>query len=78
MYAQLLTKVVHRRRECVHSALELGDQVFLVAPVIGREHDLFGRGFAVVGDVEEIAILLEQPQLTLRRSPSSLRTTISR
>src|SRR5208337_3202525 len=52
----------------MHSALELGDQVFLVAPVIGREHNLFGRGFAVVGDIEEVAILLEQPQLRLVNS----------
>jgi hypothetical protein len=34
----------------------LGDQVLLIAPVIGREHDLFGRGLAVVGDIEEISI----------------------
>src|SRR5208337_1663363 len=61
-------QVVHWRRECVHSALELGDQVFLVAPLIGREHNLFGRGFAVVGDIEEVAILLEQPQLRLVNS----------
>src|SRR5208282_3705791 len=54
---------VYGRRHRVHPALELGDQVFLVAPVVGREHDLFGRSHSVVGDVEEVAILLEQPHL---------------
>src|SRR5271166_2751338 len=58
-------QVVHWRGQCMYSALELGDQVLLIAPVIRREHDLFGRGVAVVGDIEEIAILLEQPQLRL-------------
>ena len=41
------------------------------------EHDLISRGHAVVGDIEEVAILLEQPHLPFVR-PSSLRTTITR
>ena len=68
---------VYGRRQRVHPALELSDQVLLVAPVIGREHDIFGRSVAVVGDIEEIAILLEQPQLPLS-IPSRLRTTTTR
>ena len=43
-------EVIHGRRERMHPALELGDQVFLIAPVMGRGHDLFGGGLAVVGD----------------------------
>ena len=43
MYAQLLTKSSTGVCECIYSVLELSDQVFLIAPVIGREHDLFGR-----------------------------------
>src|ERR1700722_9128412 len=49
----------------MHATFELGDQVLLVAAIVGREHDLFGGLVAVVGDVEEVAILLEQPQLSL-------------
>ena len=49
----------------MHAALELGDQVLLITAVIGREHHVLGRHVAVVGDVEEVAILLEQPHLPL-------------
>ena len=47
----------------MHAALELGDQVLLIAPIIGGEDDLLGRDLPVVGDVEEVAVLLEQPHL---------------
>ena len=52
----------------MHAALELRDQVLLVTAIVGREHDLLGRRFAIVGDIEEVAILLEQPQLRLVNS----------
>ena len=36
-------QVVHRGRQRVNAPLELGDQVLLVAAIVGREHDLLGR-----------------------------------
>src|SRR5450759_153857 len=60
-------QIVHRRRQRVYAAFELGDQVLLVAAIVGREHDLVGRGHAVVRDIEEVAILLEQPHLPFVR-----------
>ena len=65
MYAQLLTRSSTGVAQRVHAALELGDQVLLVAPAVGRQDDLIGRHVAVVGDVEEVAVLLEQPHLPL-------------
>ena len=47
----------------MHAPLELRHQILLITAVIGREHDLLGRHLAVVGDVEEVAILFEQPHL---------------
>ena len=58
-------QVVHGRRQCPNSALELSDQVFLVAAIVGREHNLFGRHLAVVGNVEQVAVFLEQSHLSL-------------
>src|SRR5580698_148896 len=58
-------QVVHGRRQRPNAALELGDQVFLVAAIVGREHNLFGRHRAVVGNVKQVSIFLEQPILSL-------------
>ena len=58
-------QVVHRHRQRLHATLQLGDQVLLVAAVVGQEHDLRGRCGPVVGDVEEVPVRLEEPQLAL-------------
>ena len=58
-------QVVHRRPQRVDPALQLRDQVLLVAPVVGLEHQLACGGLAVVGQVEPIADLVEQPRLAL-------------
>ena len=43
MYAQFAQQVVHRRRQRPHAALELRQQVLLIAAVVGLEDDLLGR-----------------------------------
>ena len=43
MYAQLLTRSSTGVASACTPALELRDQVLLVAPVVGQEHDLVGR-----------------------------------
>ena len=58
-------QVVYRCRQRMHAAFELCDQVFLIAAVVGREHHILGGQLAIIGDVEEVAILLEQPHLAL-------------
>jgi len=45
--------------------LVTGDQILLIAPLARCEHDLLGRQRAVIGDEEEVAIFLEEPQLSL-------------
>jgi hypothetical protein len=52
--------ISNRGRQRVRAPFELRDQILLVATIIGREHNLFSRTSAIVGDVEEIPILLEQ------------------
>jgi len=37
MYAQLLTRFVHRRTQSVHTPLQLREQVLLVAAIVGLE-----------------------------------------
>jgi len=54
---------VHRRLQRPYSALQLRDQILLVAAVVGRKDDLLGGSLALVGDVEEVANLVEQRQL---------------
>src|SRR4051794_13426697 len=44
--------------------LELRDDVLLVAAAVRLEHQLVGRGGAVVGDEEEVAVFLAQPHRT--------------
>ena len=46
-------QIIHRRRQGPHAVLELLDDILLVATSIGLEHNLFGRMFPVVRDVEE-------------------------
>src|SRR6202789_3255334 len=58
-------QVVHGSRQRPNAVLELGDQVFLVAAIVGREHNLLGRHGAVVGNVKQVSIFLEQPTLSL-------------
>src|SRR5229473_5683515 len=45
--------------------LQLLDQVFLMATVVGREDDLLGFAQPIVADVKEVTDLVEEPQLTL-------------
>src|SRR6266446_4276418 len=47
------------------AVLQLLDQVFLMATVVGREDDLLGLAHPIVADVKEVTDLVEQPQLTL-------------
>src|SRR5579864_4924067 len=47
------------------SPVQLGQDVFLIAPPVGTEDNLLRRALPVVGDVEEIADLVEQPRLPL-------------
>ena len=58
-------QVVHRRTQRAHPALELRDQVLLVAAVVGLKHQTAGGGLPVVGQVESRADLLEQARLAL-------------
>src|SRR6516165_2478700 len=57
-------QVVHRGRQGVHPAFELGDQVLLVTSAARPEDDLVRRHHAIIGDEEEIAIVLEESQLS--------------
>ena len=59
--AEALDRELATRGIELDAVLELGDQILLITAVIGREDDLLGRHVPVVGDVEEVAILLEQP-----------------
>ena len=43
-----------------HLPFQLRDQVLLIAAVVGDEHDLFTRTRPVVGDVEEVPVLVEK------------------
>ena len=59
----IAVQVVDRGRQRPHSTGQLGDQVLLVAAVVGLEHDVFRVDCPIVGDVEEVANLVEQPSL---------------
>ena len=65
MYAQLLTRLSTGVVQGVHAPFELGHQVLLVAPATRRQHDLIGRHLAVIGDEEEVAVLLSEPHASL-------------
>src|SRR5512144_2249438 len=58
-------QAIRRHPQGVDSALELTDDVFLVAAVIGEENDFLHGHIPVVGDVEEIPDVIEQPNLAL-------------
>jgi hypothetical protein len=62
-------EIVHRRGRRRHASHGRGNQVFLIATAVGREHGLLSRSLAVVGDGEEVAILLEQPHLSPAEVP---------
>ena len=47
----------------MNASLELLQQVFLMATIIGREHDFMGGAGPVVGDVEQVANLIVQHDL---------------
>src|SRR5271157_4961524 len=63
-------QVVHRGGQGVHAPFELGHQVLLVAPATRRQHDLIGRHLAVIGDEEEVAVLLSEPHTSLLNGQS--------
>ena len=58
-------EVVGREAKSIDAALELPNQVFLVAAIVGFAHDLLRRHVVVVGDVEEVAVVLDQDGLAL-------------
>jgi hypothetical protein len=49
--------------QSAHTTLELRDQVFLITPLPGLLHDLGTRHLPIVGDVEEVADVIEQGRL---------------
>src|ERR1019366_6157131 len=53
---EIVQRIAHR----AHAVLELLDEVLLVAAVVGQQDDLLCRAAAVVGDVEEVAVLFKQ------------------
>jgi hypothetical protein len=55
---------IRRHPQCIHPALELTDDVFLVAAVIGEQNYFLRSHLAVVGDIEKIPNILEQPSLS--------------
>ena len=58
-------QIVHRGRQCPHATGQLGNQVLLVAAVVRLEDHPLRFDFPVIGDVEEVADLIEQPLLAL-------------
>src|SRR6516164_6423168 len=48
-----------------HAAEQLCVQVFLVATPVGREDDVCRRTLPVVGQIEEVAVVVEEPLLAL-------------
>ena len=64
MYAQLLTRS-STGVASVNTAFQLGDQIFLLAAIVGTEDNLLGGHLAIVGDVKEVAVFLEQSPLPL-------------
>ena len=65
MYAQLLTRLSTGVVRACMPPLSWGHQVLLVAPAPRRQHDLIGRHLAVIGDEEEVAVLLSEPHAAL-------------
>ena len=58
-------QTVRRHPKSVHSILELSDDVLLVAGIIGKQDNLLWSHSPVIGYVEEIPDLVEQPVLAL-------------
>jgi hypothetical protein len=56
---------IRKHSQCVDSALELTDDVLLIASVIGKENNLLHSHLAVIGDVEKIPYIVEQSALAL-------------
>ena len=56
---------VDGRGQRTDATLQLRVQVFLIASIVRREHDLFGRRHTVVRDIEEVAIVGEQLSLAV-------------
>ena len=56
---------IGKHSQGVDSALELTDDVLLIAAVIGEENDLLHSHLVVIGDVEKIPYIVEQSALTL-------------
>ncbi len=51
---------VQRRFQRTHAVLKLPDQVLLAAALVGLEHDFRSRALAVIGDVEKVAVIVEE------------------
>ena len=58
-------QTVRRHPQGVHSTLELTDDVFLVAAIVGKKDHFSHRHLPIVGDVEEVPDLIKQPVLPL-------------
>ncbi len=56
-------EIVHRHLQGPGAALELLDQILLVAALVGRPHDACPSLRTVVRDIEEVKHLIEQDQL---------------
>ena len=54
---------VERGVECTDAALELREEVFLVAAMVGLAHHLLGGHRSIVGGVEEVAVVLSETEL---------------
>ena len=48
---------IRRHSQSIDSALELTDDVFLVAAVVGEKNDFLIGHLAIVGDVEEVPLI---------------------
>ena len=58
-------QTIRRHPQRIDPALELTDDIFLVAAVIGEENDLLQSLLSVIGDVEKISHIVEQPAFSL-------------
>src|SRR5271157_431676 len=54
-------QTIRRHSQRVDPALELTDDVFLIAAVIGEENNLLRGPLSVVGDIEKIPHIVKQP-----------------
>ena len=56
----VVAEQIVERRVQRPNGIQLRQKVLLLAAIIGVEHDFFGRAVPIVGEVEEVAVVVEQ------------------